>query len=145
VKSHPPTHFFSNHVLHFESSHHLSLGFFASFKVFEFRAFESFQICMQHKVYFKWLIDPWILFKNLLEETCFHHESWRESTIWKKLWQYLMTKLWMLLWQRFHLLDQLAQNSHHIPYKFCNNKIKLTTSSMAIIIGNLSFSFSFYF
>jgi hypothetical protein len=27
VKTHPPTHFFSNLPLHFENTHHLSLGF----------------------------------------------------------------------------------------------------------------------
>jgi hypothetical protein len=84
VKTHPPTHFFSSLPLHLENTHHISLGFFASLRVFEFWLLESFQACMQHKTCFKWPIDPWIPLKSLLGKTYLHHWSWRELTIWEK-------------------------------------------------------------
>jgi hypothetical protein len=57
---------------------------FASLKVFQFWSFESFQAWMQHKVCFKWPVDPWIPLKSLLGKTCPRHQSWRELTIWRK-------------------------------------------------------------
>ncbi len=89
VKTHSHTHFFPSPPIHFESTHHFSLGFFASLRVFEFWSIESFQACMQHKVCFKWPIDPWIPLKWLLGKTYPRHWSWREPTTWGNLTIYV--------------------------------------------------------
>jgi hypothetical protein len=43
VKTHPPTHFFSNLPLHFESTNHLSLGFLHPLGFLNFYYFNRFQ------------------------------------------------------------------------------------------------------
>ncbi len=136
VKTHPPTHFFSSPSFHFENTHHLFLGFLHPLRFLNFDRLNHFKhVCSTKFVSSDQLTheSKKFLGKNLssslIVEGTNHLKKNLDNILWQNYGCCDRGFICLISWLKIRIL------SHRIPCKFCNNKIEITTSSMAIIIS----------